>query len=225
VHILRNPRQVPFLLHASVLVILFLTFWWFFPLHPFRSLIKGSVEVFAGTLFGRGSDVTITETGSGHLQVSLWTEASVPKSPPESGTSKQRVRMTYNSEYYPESFTFSLPVFWAIMLAAGGLRRNVKPLLFGTAVMILVEIFLALAYLKIFMHGSLLKLSGSETAFFQLLFKCLYYLVLQVAPFTVPFIAALIFSSELKWQIFHWGPNSGRKHKNAAKFKPSAKHV
>ena len=44
------------------------------------------------------------------------------------------------------TFTFSLPVFWAIMLAAPHVRMNFRPLLRGTAVMAAMEVVLLLAF-------------------------------------------------------------------------------
>src|SRR6187549_101790 len=37
-------------------------------------------------------------------------------------------------------FTFSLPVFWAVVLAAPGWRRNLRPFLAGTGLIVLVEL-------------------------------------------------------------------------------------
>src|SRR6185436_18027812 len=118
--------QTQFLLRGSALLIALLSLWWFVLLNPMLYVLQGGAS-----LFGR----QIQETPSGDWTFRVPLEMIIPASP---GQAAQQVHSIDFDMPRTDiiAFTFSLPVFWAIVLAAPGLRRNLRPLATGTAIMV-----------------------------------------------------------------------------------------
>jgi hypothetical protein len=103
------------------------------------------------------------------------------------------------------SFTFGLPVFWAIILAAPGVRRNLRPLIQGTLAMACGEILFLLMFAEVFARKTAAQLTQSQNAAANGLLHFGDYMVMGVIPYVLPFVIAIWQHRELREQIFHWG--------------------
>jgi len=104
------------------------------------------------------------------------------------------------------AFTFSLPVFWAIVLAAPGIRRQLRPLAIGTALMAAVEVALLLVYADVSAHKAAAHLApGAQSAGEQWLLHFAEYLTLTVLPYAAPLVVAFAVNRELRRLVFGWG--------------------
>jgi len=119
------------------------------------------------------------------------------------------IRTLYNDFtacLYPDvnAFTFSLPVFWAIVLAAPGIRRSLRPLIFGTILVAILEIVLLLIYVEICARNAASQLAP-QSGLTKWFLHFGEYLVVSVIPYTAPFPIALCVHRELRSQFFRWG--------------------
>ena len=187
--------QTGFLLRGSALLVGLLSLWWFLLLPPMLSMLKGAAGAF----------LLIQENPSGD-----WT-LRVPLEKPLPATPQQPVAQQVHSIDFdiPRgdaiAFTFSLPVYWAIILAAPGVRRNLRPLLVGTAVMAAVEVAMLLAFAEISAGNSAAQLAGGggdAIAGWARLFGG--YLLASVLPYATPFVVALSLHRGLAAEIFPW---------------------
>src|ERR1039458_9789276 len=102
------------------------------------------------------------------------------------------------------AFTFSVPVFWAIMLAAPGVRRNLRPLLLGTALMAAVELAMLLAFAQIAARNAVAHIAGGDDATAKWARHLGEYLIVGVLPYAMPFVVALSLHRGLRAEIFPW---------------------
>ncbi len=103
------------------------------------------------------------------------------------------------------TFTFSLPVYWAIVLATPGLRRNLRDLLLGTACMCAAELALLLVFARITAVGAACQLAGGGDATGKWIRNFGVYLVVNVLPYAIPFIVALSLHRDLRREVFAMG--------------------
>ena len=193
-----NRPQTRFLLRGSALLIVLLAIWWFVLLNPLLSLLRGSVELLGGLVPGGGSSqiATVNPAGDWGFQAPL--RAADGKS----------VLIEFN---IPRAdlliFTFSLPVYWALILAAGGIRRSARPLLVGTGVMVVLETILVLAVVRLAASKVAAQMPGFERPddVAQWLQQFCNYLIVSVIPYAAPFVLAIALQRDLRSRIFHWG--------------------
>src|ERR1035437_5181427 len=146
--------QTRFLLRGSALLVGLLSLWWFLLLTPMLYALKGAAGAF----------LLIQENPSGDWTLRVPLEKILPATP------QQPVAQQVHSIDFDMprgdviAFTFSLPVYWAIILAAPGVRRNLRPLLVGTVLMAAVELAMLLVFAQISAHNSAAQLGGSEDA-------------------------------------------------------------
>jgi hypothetical protein len=100
------------------------------------------------------------------------------------------------------SFTFSLPLFWALMLAAPDLKRNVRALVLGTALMAAVELGMLLVFAQISARSSAALLIGGDDAMGNWARHLGEYLIVSVLPYATPFVIALWLHEGLRTAIF-----------------------
>jgi hypothetical protein len=196
--------QTRFLLRGSALLIGLLTLWWFVLLNPMVAVLEGAGGVLGGWVFGGKSGELINENASGGWTFRVPLEMTVPASPEE-----PLAQQVHSIDFdIPRgdviAFTFSIPVFWAITLAAPGLRRNVGPLVVGTLLMAGVELLLLLLFAEIAAHKAVAQLTPVSTTVAWLLHMG-EYLTVSVLPYALPFVVALAVHRELRWQIFQGG--------------------
>lgn len=217
-----NP-QTRFLARASLLVILLLVFWWFILINPLTSLLKGSVQIFGSMFWGGAASELIKETPSADWSVDFPLDFSLPQPPPQSG-----IRQVHSVGFdIPRSsvisFTFGLPVFWALILAAPGLRDHWQAALWGTLSIIAIETLLVLIFADISAHRVADQLSHSETDLSKWFLHLGEYLVVNVIPFIAPLLVALTLHKELQQQILGWQDLPATRFMRQANMRPANK--
>ena len=185
--------QTRFLLRGSALLVGLLSLWWFLLLSPMLYVLKGAAGAF---LF-----IQENPTGDWTLRVPL--EMTLPATP------QQPAQQVHSIDFdIPRgdvtAFTFSLPVYWAIILAAPGVRRNLRPLLVGTAVMAAVEVTMLLVFAEISARNTAAQLAGGEDAVGKWARQFGEYLLASVLPYATPFVVALWLHRGLRAEIFPW---------------------
>jgi len=188
--------QIRFLLRGSALLGGLLTLWWFVLLGPMLYLLKGAGEVF----------MHIEETPNGGWTLRVPLEKTLPATP-QHPFAQQIHSIDFDM---PRSdtiaFTFSIPVYWAIVLAAPGVRRSLRPLLLGTALMSVVEVAMLLAFAGITARNAASQLGGGPgDAAGRWIRHVGEYLIASVLPYTVPFVVALSLHRDLRAAVFPWG--------------------
>jgi hypothetical protein len=186
--------QSRFLLRGSLLLVCLLSLWWFLLLSPMLSMLKGAAGAF----------LLIQENPSGDWTLRVPLEMTLPATP-EQPVTQQVHSIDFD---IPRSdviaFTFSLPVYWAIILAAPAVRRNLRPLLVGTAVMAAVEVAMLLAFAEISARNTAAQLGGGEDALGKWARQFGGYLLASVLPYATPFVVALWLHRVLRAEIFPW---------------------
>jgi hypothetical protein len=100
------------------------------------------------------------------------------------------------------TFTLGLPVFWAILLAAGDLRRSLRPLAIGTVLMAAVETLMLLVLVWLGARKAAARMvPGAQDTFGAWLINVGEYVVGQVLPYVAPFVIALALHPGLRSQI------------------------
>src|SRR5689334_3531353 len=120
---LKLSPQAGFLLRGSVLLIGLLTLWWFVLLDPMLFWLRTAANLM----------VTIEERASGEWTVRVPLNAAL--APTAEYPQGQQIHSVDFDLARADSiaFTFSLPVFWAVILAAPGpVRQRLRPVLLGT---------------------------------------------------------------------------------------------
>jgi hypothetical protein len=184
-----DNAQARFLLRGTALLIVTLGVWWFLLLNPLLSLLRSGAEIAGSLAFGTKAGRLIRETRSGGWRLQVPVESarlsSIEFTIPRADTI---------------AFTFSLPIYWALILAAPGFRRaGIRPLIQGTLLIEVFEILLFLLFLKIVADGSAAQITGPRGDFEQWLSHFSYYLVTNVLPYAAPFVMAIGLHRELRW--------------------------
>jgi len=153
-----------------------------------------------------GAFVGVEETSSGDWTLRVPIEKILPAIPLQ--PVKQQIRSIDFDMLRSDAiaFTFSLPVFWAIILAAPGVRRNLRPLLLGTVLMSAIELALLLAFAHITAHDEVSQLAGAEDAAGKWISHLGAYLVVAVLRrvlfYTLLSLVAAFFALPLLWLVF-----------------------
>jgi hypothetical protein len=168
-----------------------LTLWWFVLLGPMLYLLEGAA----------GGFLLITENPSGD-----WT-VRVPLERMLSATPERPAQQIHSVDFDIRrsdviSFTFSLPVYWAIILAAPRVRRCLRPLLLGTVLMCAVELVLLVIFAPITARNAVSQLDGAADAGGKWVRHVGEYLIISVLPYVVPFVVALSLHRHLREEIF-----------------------
>ena len=182
--------QVRFLLRGSALVVGLLTLWWFVLLGPMLYLLQGAA----------GGFLLITENPSGDWTVRVPLEQTLVATPQRPAQQIHSVDFDIRRSD-AISFTFSLPVFWAIILAAPGVRRCLRPLLLGTFLMSVAELVLLVIFAQITARNAVSQLDGASDAGGKWVRHVGEYLIISVLPYAVPFVVALSLHRELRGEI------------------------
>ena len=183
-----------FLLRGSALLIGLLMLWWFALASPMLYLLKEAA----------GSFVDIQDNPSGNWTLHVPLEATLPAT-----HARPTPQYIHSVDFdIPRSdvngFTFSLPVYWAIVLAAGR-RRSLRPLLLGTALMCAFELVSLLVFCEITARNTVAQLAGSRDASAKWIRGLGQYLVVNALPFMAPLVVAVSLHRGLREAIFPWG--------------------
>lgn len=184
--------QTRFLLRGSVLLAGALALWWFVLAGPMLYLLRGAV----------GSFVGMQENLTGDYTLRVPFEANLPATPGNPTAQKIRSIDFDMQRGDAIAFTFSLPVFWAIMLAAPGVRRNLRSLVLGTGLLAVIELAMLVAFAHLTAWNAVAQIAGDTDAGGKWSRAVGDYLITNVLPYIVPVITALSLHSELRKQVF-----------------------
>ena len=199
--------QGRFFLRGSALLILMLVIWWFALLQPLLFLLRVSAETCGSVAFGVSHDlVTVTASGNWTFRVPL--ELIMANSNGQPGAVRIHSIDFDLSRSDAIAFTFGLPVFWAIMLAASGIRRSLPALLSGTILLAILEIILLLVFVEVSARKVALQMAESGDGAAKWFLHFAEYLLVSVIPYVAPFLIALFVNRELSSQIFGWAEAS-----------------
>jgi hypothetical protein len=200
-----------FLLRSSVLLIGMLGLWWFALRVPMLFLLRESETVVLRLLSSDGSKEPVTEDPSGDWSF------RIPVDDTERALSRDTGPVRFRAIEFtiPRAdvvlFTFSVPVYWAIALAAPRVRSALRPLLWGTAVMAVVEVISLLALVEIGAHAAIAQMRPSADGLDAWLREFGNDLIVGVIPFAAPVLAAVAFHPGLRSQIFPVARRAGVK--------------
>jgi hypothetical protein len=199
-----------FLLRGSVLVAAFLTLWWLAPINPLQSLLLTAAETGGALLFSGRSKLTITEAANGDWSFDVPIEPVVPPTPtgppsPTGAVPQQIYSIGFDvARSDAGGFTFGLPVFWALILAAPDFRRNWRSLPIGTLAMAVLEVALLLITAKILAYKSLAQILQSHDPVGGWFLRYGEYLAVNVIPYLLPFAVAITLHRGVRERIFQW---------------------
>jgi len=183
--------QTRFLLRGSVLLAAFLIFWWLVLLNPLLYLLRTTASGL----------IPIAESATGDWTIQVPLETVVPVSP-DHPTSMRVHSIDFDLAHADAgAFTFGLPVFWAVILATPNIRRSLRPLLFGTVAMAVLELILFLVYVETFAHKTAAQWSPSPDPVAAWFYRSCDYLLVSVIPYIAPFVLAIVIDRELRGQI------------------------
>lgn len=202
---LLDRPEARFLARSAALLIGLLALWWFLLLNPLLFLLRNSADIFGGIAFGEHSGKLVTEAPSGDWTFTVPWEAVIPDSPRQPGPARVHSIEFDLARSDAIAFTFSVPVYWAIALAASGTRRGFRPLVLGTVVVATLEIVLLLVFVEITAHNVAAQLFQSQGALAKWFLHFGDYLAVNVIPYTAPFLIAISLHPDLRAQILGWG--------------------
>ena len=196
-----------FLLRALVLLALMLALWWLVLLNPLLAGLRLSAELTLRLLPGGSSvsHVTIGADGNWTFQVPApaavvnqeRTQQMLGAAAAGSGRIKIRSIKVEGAARYPILFTVSLPLFWAILLAAPG-RPRLWRMACGTAVLAIFAL-LSIAVYAVRLVGGYFQLTTE--GFPGFLMDSAMYLAAGVVPYLGPVLVALSLDGELRGLI------------------------
>jgi len=194
------PRQdARFLARASVAIIGISALWWFLLLPPLLSVLKGSAELLAALAFRDTPCELVTETIPDAWHVCLPTQATVKNAAGAGFTRLSSIEFDMpRTDVY--IFTFGLPVFCALMMAAARRGRWWRELVTGAVLTELLEVILFLLFLKTFAYGA----SSGHDAMSSWFVRFSQYFEVNVMPDVAPFLIALTVNGELRGKVVGW---------------------
>ena len=200
-----------FLLRALVLLALMLALWWLVLLNPLLAGLRLSAELTLRLLPGGSSvsHVTIGPDRDWTFQVPApaavvnqeRTQQMLGAAAAGAGHIKIRSMKVEGTGKYPILFTVSLPLFWAILLAAPG-RPRLWRMASGTVVLAAVAL-LSIAVYAVRLVGGYFHLMTEGLPGF--LMDSAVYLATGVVPYLGPVLVALSLDGELRGLILAVG--------------------
>lgn len=120
-------------------------------------------------------------------------------------------------------FTFSLPVFWAMLLAAPFRRSQLHQLLWGTLAMTVVEVLLLFSAVELSTQAMVAHWHPADDVWWKWWRQFALYLVTGVVPFFAPVFLAIAFSRELRVMILQFAGPAKKRPLRRAKRRAAAK--
>jgi len=214
--VLATRPQTRFLLRGSLLLILVLVLWWFLLLNPLLLLLRGTGEFFGSLVFGADSRGLITETASKDWSFRMPMDVVVANAAQRSLPAQIHSLEFDILRSDLIAFTFSLPVFWAVFLAAPDIRRHWRGLALGSLLVILLETILLLLFVETSARNVAAELSQSQSGAEKWLLHVIDYLAVNVIPYLGPFIIALALHPALRVQVLAWSGAEPAKNAEAS---------
>jgi len=197
-----------FLLRALVLLALMLALWWLVLLNPLLAGLRLSAELTLRLLPGGSSvsHVTIGPDRNWTFQVPApaavvnqeRTQQMLGAAAAGSGRINIRSMKVEGAARYPILFTVSLPLYWAILLAAPGWRRLLLRMSCGTAVLAAFALLSIAAYAMRLVGGYFQLTTEGLPGF---LMDSAMYLAAGVVPYLGPVLVALTLNADLRGLI------------------------
>jgi len=187
--------QVRYSLRASVLFTAMLALWWLELRTPMLFLLRVSESVALRLLANSNSTEPIAVDAAGDWNFRV---------PVEDTNGAVKFRAIEFTMARPDLvlFTFSVPVFWAMVLAAPLGRSGIRALIWGTALVALIEVLSLLAQVEMTAYGAAAELHLSADGLAEWSRNFGNRLVIGVVPFAAPVLAAVGLHRELRSQIF-----------------------
>jgi hypothetical protein len=220
--------QTRFLLRGTALITSLLIVWWFLLQDPMRSLLKASVELCGSFVFGLPTSKLLTVAPGGDWTFEIPIEFTAPGASTADASSNGDL-VHYHSIDFDlalsdvSAFTFSVPLYWAIILAAPGAWRSRRALVQGTLLMALLEIVLLLILIEIFAHKTAAQMAHSQDTVTNWLLRFSEYLVVSAIPYVAPFVAAIWLQPELRRHILGWASPGHFPESTARSSKPTGR--
>ena len=203
----RLSDPLRFLLRAMAFLALMLALWWMVLLNPLLAGLRFSAELTLRLLPG-GRSVSHVSIGPGRnwtFQVPApaavlnqeRTQQMLGAAAAGSGPIKIRSMKVEGAGRYPILFTVSLPLYWAILLAAPG-RPRLSRVAYGTAVLAGLAL-LSIAVYAVRLAGGYFQLTTDGIPGF--LMDSAMYLAVGVVPYLGPVLVALSLDGELRGLI------------------------
>jgi hypothetical protein len=194
-----------FLLRALVFLALMLALWWLVLLNPLLAGLRFSAELTLRLLPGGGSvsHVTIGPDRNWTFQVPapavVMNQERTQQMLAAAGSGRIKIRSmkVEGAAGYPILFTVSLPLYWAILLAAPGRRRLLR-MAAGTAVLAAFAL-LSIAVYAIRLVGGYFQLTTEGLPGFMM--DSAVYMAAGVVPYLAPVLVALSLDGELRGLI------------------------
>jgi hypothetical protein len=187
--------QVRYSLRAAALFVVMLALWWLALRTPMLFLLRATESVALSLLANSNSTEPIEVDPSGDWNFRVPVEDT-------NGAVKFRAIEFTMSRPDLVLFTFSVPVFWAMVLAAPLGRSGIRALLWGTALVSLIEVVALLAQVEMTAYGAAAELHLSANGLAEWSRNFGSRLVVGVVPFAAPVLAAVGLHRELRSQIF-----------------------
>ena len=189
-------------LRAAALFIAMLGLWWLALRTPMLFLLRVSESVALRLVANSDSTdpIVVDPAGDWNFRV-----------PVEDTSSAVKFRSIEFTMSRPDLvlFTFSVPVFWAMVLAAPLGRSGIRALIWGTALVSLVEALSLLAQVEITAYAATAQLHLSTDGLAAWLRDFGGRLVVGATSFATPVLAAIGIHRELRSQIFTYGGQRG----------------
>jgi len=191
-----------FLLQGSGLLIVLLVLWWFVLLNPLLLVLQNAAQFCWALAVGVDTGKLITEAAPESWSLRVPLEFTVPAS--AGRPVPERIHSVDFDVARQDliAFTFSLPVYWAIILAAPRARRQLRQLLLGSIFVVTIEVALFLAFAEISAHHIAGRWSGQQGDVSRWFLSFSNYLVVNVIPYIAPFAIALVLHRKLADRIF-----------------------
>lgn len=192
------------LLRGSLLLTGMLIFWWLALQTPMLAMLRLSEDV-SLRLLGSDSEDPISVEPSGD-----WTFRVPVDAPQEAKPGPDRTTRIASIEFSMSRsdlvlFTFSLPVYCAIVLAVPISRSSLRALICGAGIVGLVEVLSMLGFIEISAHSVVAQMQTASASVGHWPREFGNYLLTQVVPFAAPVLIALTSHRELRSRIFPSG--------------------
>lgn len=199
-------RPSAFLLRGSISLIAVLALWWVLLQNPLLWLLRVSTEFVFSLLPAGNVPALITVATDSDWEFHVPVDDS--RTPAQRGGAQPFARMEFSVPREDVlTYTFSLPLYWAVaiavVMARGVTRENLrgagKQLLIGTTVVILAEALCLIAFAKLTAYGGL-----NPDAWSKWWIDLGKYLVTQVLPFVMPLSVLLAIHRDLRMEILSY---------------------
>jgi hypothetical protein len=190
------PVQWRFLLRAVAFLALMLALWWMVLLDPLLEGLRVSAEaVIPGSHVAIGADRnwTFRVPAPAALVEQLRAQKMIGDT---AGVQYRFIRLMAPGRY-PILFTVSLPLYWAILLAAPGQRRLMR-MVAGSAMLAVIAL-LSIAVYALQLAGGAMQLTSSGVS--KAMVESATYLAEGVVPYLAPVLTALWLNPELRGMV------------------------